>query len=360
MVWLRLVHRWIGLTLAVVVLAVAASGGLLLLRDPYYRIAYPALATPVTEDEVAKRAAILTDIESRGKADGIRLIKFPRSGVNAFQVWYSDGSEAFVDPRSGEPIDRWHWHTRLPAFLFELHAHLMVDTVGTVVNGIAALFMIFMALTGTVLWWPRRRGAFRVRHALPRRTAPGELLRSHAAVGALAAAPILLFAATGAAIVFYEPTAQMASALLDARPPDQPSARVAPQEAPRRSWVDILAALDRTFPEGEIVFYYPGSTSNARLMFRKRLPGEWHPNGRSHVLVDPYTAVVVQASDARTQGVGTRVMHAVYPVHAAKVGGSLMVSLAAGAATALCWLATGGAWVYLGRRRSRGVKASKG
>ena len=86
-------------------------------------------------------------------------------------------------------------------------------------------------------------------------------------------------------------------------------------------------------------------------MFRKQLPGEWHPNGRSYVLVDPYTAQVVQAIDARAQGTGTRLMHAVYPVHAAKVGRLPMMLLAAFAAAALTWLAAGGAWAYVGRRR---------
>ena len=109
--------------------------------------------------------------------------------------------------------------------------------------------------------------------------------------------------------------------------------------------------IDGTFPDGRTVFFYPGERDDARMMFRKQLPGEWHPNGRSYVLVDPYTAQVVQAIDARAQGTGTRLMHAVYPVHAAKVGGLPMVLLAAFAAAALTWLAAGGAWAYVGRRQ---------
>jgi uncharacterized iron-regulated membrane protein len=324
--------------------------GLLLLRDPYYRVVYPTLHHPITAGTAAGRAEILIQIESRWHTEGIRLVKFPRPGVNAFQVWLGDGSEAFVDSQTGALIDRWHWSDRLPAFLFELHAHLLAEPNGTVVNGVAALLVVFMGLTGIVLWWPGRRAAFRLRGAIPRKSTPGELLRSHAAVGALGLLPILTFAGTGAAIVFYEPTARVMSALLDTRAPEEPSARVTPREAPGRPWPEILAALDGTFPEGETVFYYPGTSTNARLMFRKRLPGEWHPNGRSYVLVDPYTAGVVQAIDARMQGAGTRIMHAMYPMHAAKVGGLTMFAAGAFAALALTWLASGGAWSYLARR----------
>jgi uncharacterized iron-regulated membrane protein len=85
-------------------------------------------------------------------------------------------------------------------------------------------------------------------------------------------------------------------------------------------------------------------------MFRKRLPGEWHPNGRSYVLIDPYSAAVVQAIDAREQGMGTRVMHAIYPVHAAKAGGPAMIGAAALAALALTWLGIGGVWVWVARQ----------
>jgi uncharacterized iron-regulated membrane protein len=98
--------------------------------------------------------------------------------------------------------------------------------------------------------------------------------------------------------------------------------------------------------------YYPGNGTNAVLTFRKSLPGEWHPNGRSYVLVNPYTAGVEQTIDARAQGAGTRAMHAMYPLHAAKVGRWLLIPLASLAAAALAWLAISGGWSYLGRLRA--------
>lgn len=353
MTFLRALHRWIGLALALVVGAVAVSGGLLLLRDPYYRTAYPLVDAPITASELALRAEVLEHIEQRWQAEGVRLVRFPREGVNAYQVWLGDGTEAFVEPRTGEVIDRWRWSERLPALLFELHAHLLVRPAGEVVNGVIALAIVFMGLTGVVLWWPARRGAFRLRGAFPRRATAGELLRSHAALGTLTVLPLVVFAGTGAALVFYEPAASAMSAWLDARPAELPTARVAPRDAPRQEWPEILRALDDTFPEGEATFYTPAGGDNARVLFRKRLPGEWHPNGRSYVLVDPYTATVVQAIDARAQGAGTRLMYAMYPVHAAKVGGGSMTALAAATAVALGWLAVGGAWTYLKRWSAR-------
>jgi uncharacterized iron-regulated membrane protein len=345
---LRLVHRVVGLVLAIPVIAVSLSGGLLLLRDPYYRARYPVLAQPFGAGEQAGQAEILTRIETAFAPAGVRVVKFPRPGVNGFHVYLTDGSEAFVDPRSGAVIARWRWSTSLPAFLFDLHAHLLMGATGETMNGYAALALVFLGLTGLVIWVPRR-AAFSIRRPLPRRWTSGELLRSHGASGAILAGPILFFAATGAALVFYEPLWGTMSAALDRRPPVEPTAFVARAEAPRRPWSEILAAARTALPEAGPAMYYPGSGPNAVLTFRKSLPGEWHPNGRSYVLIDPYTARVAQAIDARAQGAGTRAMHAVYPLHAARVGGVGMIVMAAAAAAGLVWLALGGAWAWLGR-----------
>ena len=335
-------------------MAVAASGGLLLLRDPYYRAIYPQLAAPVTAADAALRAERLTAIES--SPDPVRLVKLPHEGMNVYQVWYGDNTEAFVDARTGALLDRWDPLERFMPFHFELHAHHIAEPGGTLVNGWIALFLVFMALTGVILWWPARRGAFRLRRAVPIHHAPSVILRSHAAMGAIAAIPILIFASTGAAIVFYDEAEMAMTAVFDAHQAQEPNATVALRDAAKRPWTELLVALDTTFPDGESIFYYPGSPTNARLMFRKRLPGEWHPNGRSYVLVDPYTANVVQAIDARAQGAGTRAMHAVYPIHAAKTGGVAMVLFAAFAAAALTWMTVSGVWTYFGRRAKRTVR----
>lgn len=346
---LRVVHRWTGIVIAIPVVLVALSGGLLLFKAPYHRWLYPQLARPIAAAERAGYGEVVGRIE-RDFNGLIRVVRFPRDGSNAFLVYLSDGSEAFIDPTSGGLIARWQPHESLPAFLFQVHAHLLAGVPGEVVNGFLALLLVFLGLTGVVLWWPRRATAFRIARAVPRSVAPGDILRSHAATGVLLALPVILFAATGAGLVFYEPASRIATALFDARAPEVPSARVPPSTAPRRGWPEILAAVRRALPEAEPTMYYPGGEANAVLTFRKSLPREWHPNGRSYVLVDPYRATVVQAIDARTQGAGTRLMHALYPVHAAMVGGSGLVLLALIAALGLMYLAIGGPYAFLARR----------
>jgi uncharacterized iron-regulated membrane protein len=350
---LRFVHRWLGLLLAVVIFAVAASGGLLLLRDPYYRLAYPPLRAPIPPEQTAARAAVLSAIELHWQREGVQSVMFPRPGANVYLVRLLDGSQAFVHPVTGAVIDRWRPLQRLPSALFELHAHLFAKRPGTTINGILGLAVVFLVVTGFILWWPVRGTAFLLRHTLPRGIGRMNLLRSHAAAGVLASLPILLFVVTGIGMAFYQPTARVVSRMFDRQRPAEPDAYVARQPGPARPWAALLAAVDHTFADGETVYYYPGTADNARLLFRKRLPGEWHPNGRSYVVIDPYTGTVVQAIDARQHGAGTRAMNTIYPLHAARVGGVAMTLVGTVASIALSWLAISGVWCYVGRRATR-------
>lgn len=346
---LRQVHRWVGLVVALPIVLVALSGGLLVFRDSYYRVRWPIVAEERTNAEIAAQPRILDTIERRFAAEGIRIVKFPRDGVNAFHVYLADDGEALVDPRSGAEITRWHSTSDPAAFLFDLHANLLMGARGEVLNGYLALLLVCLALSGVLLWVPRRKTAFRIREALPRRFTPASMLRSHAASGVLLAAGVVLFAATGAGLVFYAELGWIASRLLDAAPVETPSAVIRPESRPRASWSRLLAAANGALPESGPAMYYPGPTTNAVVTFRKKLPGELHPNGRSYVLVDPYTAAVVQTIDARSQGAGTRALHALYPIHAAKVAGIPLATLAVLSGLGVAWLALGGAWSHLAR-----------
>ncbi len=228
---LRLVHRRLGLALGLVMALVAVSGGLLLFRGAYERRAYPALAEPLTVSDRARVADRLDAVLAR--YPDARLLKLPREGANAFHLWMRDDTQVLVHPRTGAELDRWTWTSQAPAFVFELHTRLLLGEPGRTLNGAAALLLVFMGLTGLVLWAPRRATAFRLRSAIPPDLSPTALLRAHAAAGAVLLLPVLVFAATGAAIVFYTVAAP---ALGRAR---RPAARRGTRSAPngrRAGW----------------------------------------------------------------------------------------------------------------------------
>ena len=335
---LRLLHRWLGLLVSLVVIAVALSGGILIFHDSILRIAWPGLAHPLQPGQEDAYSAVLAHVEQRFRDPGIQLIKFPDQGMNAFHLWLKDGSEAMVHPSSGDLISRWSWQETWTGVLFELHANLMAGEPGEEVNGYLGLLVLGFVLSGLILWWPQRR-TFRLRFAVPRAMSSAHLVRAHSAIGVIFAAGILLFVLTGVAMVFYRPFMTAITAVLDSAPPMVPVERVEPTDQPVQPWATILDTVTKTFPDGKLVYYIPPRPENAVMTFRKRMPGEWHPNGRSFILLHPYTGEVLQTIDARQQQFGMRLMEKAYPLHASKVGGVPYTFLA---------LCTSGALIALG------------
>lgn len=353
---LRLLHRWLGLFMSLVVIAVALSGGILIFHDSILRMSCPVLAYPLQPRQERAYPAVLAHVEQRFRDPGIQLIKFPDQGMNAFHLWFKDDSEALVHPVSGRLISRWTWDETWTGVLFELHANLMAGEPGEEVNGYLGLLVLGFVLSGLILWWPQRR-TFRLRLAVPRAMSSAHFVRAHSAIGVIFAAGILLFALTGATMVFYRPFMNVVTTVLDTTPPMVPVARVDPTDQPVQPWATILDTVTKTFPDGKLVYYIPPRSENAVMTFRKRMPGEWHPNGRSFILVHPYTGEVLQTIDARQQQLGMRLMEKAYPLHASKVGGVPYTLLALCTAGALVALGVLGCLSYafklMPRRRKR-------
>lgn len=366
---LTALHRWVGLALALVLLVVALSGVLLLAKGPYYRWQYPSFGQPIAAQDRAGWPAMLEAI-TRRFGDDVRTIKVPQPGMHVFQVWLADGSEAFVDARAGTLLDRWHPTDRLPALLFDLHVHLMAGERGELINGAIALLTIaFLVIGGGLIWWPRR-ASMPLRAVWPRSWAPGALLRSHAAVGVVTAGPLLVFLLTGAGMAFSASVMPMLSRLLDAAPPTVVRPQVASDGRGHVPWAVALARLEQAMAaldtpprdgEAQLVFITPPRVSGTAMVARVRLPGEWHPNGRSIVVLHPHTGDILQTMDARREGAGTRLGHALYPIHAARIGSGpswLLVALAILAGLGLAVLSGSGLVTWVQRRvRRRGTSA---
>ena len=345
---LRLLHRWLGLLVSLVVIAVALSGGILIFHDLILRTTWPVLARPLQPGQERAYPTVLSHVERQFRGPAIQLIKFPDQEMNAFHLWMHDGSEAFVHPSSGRLITRWTWDETLTGMLFELHAHLLAGESGEQVNGYLGLLLVGFVLSGLILWYPQRQ-TFRLRFVIPRGMSSAHLIRTHSALGVIFAAGILLFVVTGVTMVFYRPFMAAVTGVLDSTPPMVPSATVKPTDQPVRPWTTILETVSTTFPDGTLVYYIPPRPDNAVMTFRKRMPGEWHPNGRSFILLHPYTGEVLQAIDARRQRLGMRLMEKAYPLHASKVGGPPYTLFALCTSVALIGLGVFGCLSYFFR-----------
>ncbi|HSN73227.1 MAG TPA: PepSY-associated TM helix domain-containing protein, partial [Steroidobacteraceae bacterium] len=179
-------------------------------------------------------------------------------------------------------------------------------------------------------------------------------LRSHSAWGAVMILLATLSVATGAMLVFSQPTLSALKWLMpaDAAPrPDPPMPVVAPGAA--IDWRQVVRNAEAVFADDQLVFVIAPQAERAHLTIRARRAAEWHPNGRSEILLEPGTGNVLAVRDATAAAAAERVFNKIYPLHVARGSVAPLQPLTVLTGAVLCGLALTGLAGWLGRERIR-------
>jgi uncharacterized iron-regulated membrane protein len=352
--WLRFLHRYLGIAALAFLLILALTGGALVFKQNIWRLQYPALRVAAINPDPAQLAKAFATIP-QAVPGRVLLIRTPEAGLPAFHVYY-EGGEALFEPDTLALIDSWAWQETLSGILTQLHYRLAAGDAGKQLVGALGLVAGFMACTGIFLWWPARR-QFKLRSLAPRDLRRGSLLKLHRDLGVISALLIVLFALTGAGVVWGEPTRWLLNALLGGSPASAPRPVLvadAPAQAPDRAAIERAQSI---FPGARLASWSPPAAGSRLHYFRFRQAGEVHPNGRSTVYMDAADRSVLSYSDALRAPRGEKVANWMYPLHAARVGGGGYRAAAVLTAIALSIMCLSGA-VSFARQNTRKRKNS--
>lgn len=337
-------HRWVGLALCLPLLAIAASGALLLFRDALW---VPDEWRSVAWDAAAADAALaaVLDADSRW-----RYVDLARPG----RAFHLIGEDVAVPPRvlsigasSPSPLPV---RLAVEQWLFQLHTRLLAGEPGKLVVRIVGPAALASLLAGLVLWWPRRRG-WRGRDLLgPGAGSRPGLLRWHLAWGGAAAVVLLPLVGSGA-LMAHNPAIRAWLAPLSPLPADL-AADVSSRRFAPHDLAAALAAARATWPVGAPTQLSRPADAPGRLTVKFRLPGERHPNGRSTLTLDLQEGRVVAARDARLGGVPAAYDDVLYGFHIGELGGPAHAWAWLAGAIGLGLLAVSGTLAWLRRRRT--------
>lgn len=338
---IRTVHAWAGAILSLLLIVFGLTGSLLVFENDWIALQHPEARTGF-----AASPAVLGAAAERLEADhpDMRTVDFggPRFGAHKLFLAEQDFGVAV---RDGATLDRWTGPARVEAFVFDLHHHLLAGETGEFIGGVAALAAVLLVLTGLVVWTPAWR-ASRLR-IWPRSTRRTDLVSSHRNLGLMAAVPILIFCLTGAGMVF---SGQTRALLAPGAPEPPPPPAVGTGDI---DWPAALAAAQARFPDAALRMASWPAAPGKPVVIRLKQPGEWHPNGRTRVLIDPADSRVVQVLDAQALTPGERLIHALYPIHAGAVGGWLYEWVTVLSGLALAALGAVGTWSFLVKPRRK-------
>ena len=161
-VWLRKatfqLHLWSGIALGLYVLMVSVTGSVLVYRNELYRAATrdPVVVAgtgPLLSDEQLKAAA-------RRAYPGYTILNVGRGRTAGQTVAISlhDGGKRknrLFNPYTGADLgDAVPLGIKAVSQLIALHDDLLGGPTGREINGLAALLLVGLTVTGIVVWWP--------------------------------------------------------------------------------------------------------------------------------------------------------------------------------------------------------------
>jgi uncharacterized iron-regulated membrane protein len=339
---ISILHRWTGGFLGIVLAVLGLTGTILVWEGNW-------IGLPGAHDPLRENVAIIGRIVERAAADGqLSRVTFASDEIGLHQLVFDDGGGAYVR-QSGEVVDRWasQWE-RPELWLFDLHHHLFAGDAGETVTGIAGIAGLLLVLTGVVLWW-RGRASFRP-NLLPKRFAPGPIVKHHRDLGLLLSPVLALSLLTGVAMVFTP----LRSALIGSE--ERPKQALAVREQ-----VDAREALVRAkamFPDAAMRRITLPSAPDKPVVVRMRQPFEWTPNGRTQVSFGPDGTVAVE--NARAANNSASLAEKLYPIHSAKIGGLVMKLLMTLSGLGLFVLGTFATYSFWARRSNKKRRRSTG
>ncbi len=344
------IHRWTGGLIGLLLALLGLTGALLLWKGAWLR-----LTVPVGDEVVQTDATALGEITQNilaDSADKPTSIVFADSEI-AVHTARTGLESGFYADANGSAMESWNsiWE-RLEIFLFDLHHHLLVGDAGETISGIAGLAGLGFIITGLILWWPTRK-TFRLR-LWPARMTRSAIIRQHRDLGVILAPLLFLTMLTGVMLTL-KPVAEFllspfsSAAEMDAafEPP-----KVAAGNADNADWPYIMRAAQVRFPDAIIrIIGLPQKTGDP-VSIRMKQPAEWHNNGRTILWFDGATGNLIGAKDALAMPRGVQLFNLSYPLHAAKVGGTVYKVAQTVAGLGLALLGSLAVWSFWFRRKA--------
>jgi uncharacterized iron-regulated membrane protein len=198
------VHKWIGLSLAILIVPISLSGAALVWHDWLDARIEPQRYAATGEAALGPAAYATSARTALAPGDRIVSIRYPEHGaVIVAAVRPGKGRPArtnvWLDPANGRVLDKAPADAGPIRFVHILHGSLAVPGLGRTIVGWVGIFMFCSCLTGLWLWWPIT-GSLRRGWRWKRQNSANANL--HHLVGFWVLLPLAMLSFTGAWISF--------------------------------------------------------------------------------------------------------------------------------------------------------------
>lgn len=363
--WLRVAHRYIGITFAALWLVQAVTGALLVF---HWELDDWAVAGPDAPLDAAALSAALGGYASRYPGHAVSALYASGGEPGRFDVILDvpDGRNDIlrVDGRGTVLRERpgnYDWlHIGPFQIATYLHQTLFAGTAGQWLLGASGAVLLLNLAFGLRLAWPRSGGWRRTLWPAAAPTIAARLWGLHRALGLWLAIPAMLIVTLGICLAFRAPIGKLIG---DAN--HQPPIAIAEDIPQRVRPVTPAEAI------GQTMRLYPAGSLAAVILPTVRTP--WYEvqvlqrgearrvEGLTTVYVSSHDGRVLADYDERRAPLANRMFDSLYPLHTGAAGGSAMRCLAVVTGVWLTVMVGLGLMLWSARRaaRKRGSAATR-
>lgn len=197
-----------GLIVGLYVFFISLTGSVLVYRNELLEAVMPLPPTVVPSEQQLDREILESRLLAQHPNAEIERIFSSATPLEAAEVWLLKGGnriERYADPYTGEDLGSASrfWMNRVYD-LMQAHKNFFAGDIGLTLNGVGALCLLMMCITGLLLWWPGvdhwRQRLWVGKGGSWRRS----LWEFHGAVGFWSAAFIATFAISGTYLCFQD------------------------------------------------------------------------------------------------------------------------------------------------------------
>jgi len=321
---LLIVHRWTGLTVGVVLMAVALTGLGMVFRPQLE----PRLDRALHEVTSCARPMSLDDLGERARdahpQNRIRQVELPDGGRGAAVIRFGDNMGVYVDSCNGRVLgmqDRWGGVFGTIEYLHRMRFLGNPDVSEKVMGTMSLVLAVLMTVGGLIVWWPSTRrqwkNAWKLRWKL---NGAAFELNLHRTYGAYAA--IVILATTLASLTFvFDWARNVVYAVTSSAPPAKKPHSLAAGGEPA-SLQQLLANTLATVPDAAgitlLLAKKPGDPVEATIIERDAP----HPNARTTVYLDAHTAQVLRFDPYSKASPGFKAYRWLGSLHMGYIGGA--------------------------------------
>jgi vanillate O-demethylase ferredoxin subunit len=322
LLWL---HTWSGLTIGLVVVFLALTGGGLVLKDALEDTVYrdlhvvPRCTTPLPLDRLAAVAV------AAHPATKLHSIEVTTDVAASVAVMFTDKDYVYVDPCSAQVLGVQNQYGGFFGVMDGLHRFRFFSDLKlgrTVAGWVNTVFLVLLIGGGIALWWPRSRQA--LKGALkfnPRLPGAARTISLHKVVGIYTAIVMLVLTVTGLPLGF-EPVKDAIYSATGYVPPKKPLSKAAAEGAKRLPIEDFWQKTRALVPDLEWVSLRyppkPGASYEAEILRQ----GSPHSIAKGYHYMDAFSGQTLRLDDyAQDQHLGRKIYLYCIAIHAGMIWG---------------------------------------